>query len=182
MSAQLISHSRDLKALLDDGYEVEIKAGHLVIHNVPYVNADKLVMRGALVVVLDVAGEATITPKTHVALFAGEHPCEKDGRKLVKIEHQSARKEICDGLAVDHSFSCKPAGGKGYKDYYEKMTTYIAIISSPAEMIDPGATARTLVCHIRSDEICEADRKQCPDRREGVRSRNRTNTTRDGGG
>lgn len=143
MSAQLISHSRDLKALLDDGYEVEIKAGHLVIHNVPYVNADKLVMRGALVVVLDVAGEATITPKTHVALFAGEHPCDKDGRKLVKIEHQSARKEICDGLAVDHSFSCKPAGGKGYKDYYEKMTTYIAIISSPAEMIDPGATART---------------------------------------
>ncbi len=143
MSAQLISHSRDLKALLDDGYEVEIKAGHLVIHNVPYLNAEKQVKRGKLVAVLDVAGEATMTPKTHVALFAGEHPCDKDGRELVKIEHQSARKEICEGLAVDHSFSCKPAGGNGYKDYYEKMTTYIAIISGPAEAIDPNASART---------------------------------------
>ena len=56
MSKSPISRSRDLKALLEDGYEVEIKAGHLVIHSVPYVGADKRLKRGKLVAVLDMAG------------------------------------------------------------------------------------------------------------------------------
>jgi hypothetical protein len=141
MSQQLISRNKDLKALVDDGYEVEVKAGHLVIHNVPYVNGHKQVKRGKLVSELKLAGDVTTKPKTHVVLFAGEYPCDKEGRPLAKIKHQSNRKTIFDGLVIDHSFSSKPKAG--YGDYHEKMTTYVAIISGHAHALDPAATAQT---------------------------------------
>jgi hypothetical protein len=37
-------------------------------------------------------------------------------------------------------FSSKPSGG--YKDYYEKMATYAAIVSGPAKSIDPTLTEK----------------------------------------
>ncbi len=141
MSQLLISHSPDLKALRDEGYEVAVKDGHLIIYNVPYVNSQKQVARGVLVSQLNLAGNVTAKPSTHVAMFAGEHPCDREGRVLSKIKHQSTRRHICDDLYVDHSFSSKPK--EGYKDYHDKMTTYIAIISGQAEAIDPSATAKT---------------------------------------
>lgn len=141
MSPPPINRSDDLKALVDDGYELDIVSGHLVIYNVPYVNARKQVKRGVLVSTLDLAGDVTTTPSTHVALFAGEHPCDREGRELQNIKHQSKREVISDGLVTDHSFSSKPAAG--YKDYHHKMTTYVAIISTAAQAIDPSATAQT---------------------------------------
>ncbi|MDZ7840901.1 MAG: ThiF family adenylyltransferase [Gammaproteobacteria bacterium] len=144
MSKQLINHSPDLTALVDDGYEVEVRDGHLVIHNVPYVNDEKKVKRGALVSILDdVAGEKTTPPKTHVVMFTGEQPCNKDGQELAGIKHGAKSKKIGDGLVAERSFSSKPVGEKGYKDYHEKMTTYAAILSAPAQAIDSNATAQT---------------------------------------
>lgn len=141
MSQQLISRSPDLKDLRDEGYEIAIKSGHLVISNVPYVNSKKQIKRGTLVSQLDLAGDVTTKPGTHVVMFAGEHPCDKEGRILAKIKNQSTRQKICDDLYIDHSFSSKP--NEGYRDYHHKMTTYIAIISVHAEAIDQSATAKT---------------------------------------
>ncbi len=149
MSQQLISRNPDLKELRDEGYEIAIKSGHLVISNVPYVNSQKQVKRGTLVSQLDLAGDMTTKPGTHVAMFAGERPCDKEGRILTKIKNQSTRQQICDDLYIDHSFSSKPK--EGYRDYHHKMTTYIAIISGHAEAIDPNATARTF-CVIALDD------------------------------
>ena len=140
MSPSLISRSPDLRALADDGYDIDIVSGHLVVRDVPYVNADGQVKRGILVSTLDLAGDVTTRPSTHVVMFAGEYPCDRNGRQLVKIKCGTERKVISEGLVVDHSFSSKPADG--YRDYRHKMTTYAAIISGPAEAIDPGATPR----------------------------------------
>ena len=126
---------------MDDGYEINVKSSHLVIYNVPYVNAQKHVKRGSLVSTLALAGDVTDRPDSHVVMFAGEYPCDRKGRELGKIRHKSCRKAICDGLVIDHSFSSKPADG--YRDYHHKMTTYAAIISSHAEALDPSVTART---------------------------------------
>lgn len=138
MSQQLINHSPDLKKLRDEGYDVEVRSGYLLIKQVPYVNAAREIKYGILVSALDLAGDVTITPSTHVAYFVGEHPCHKDGSKISRIEHQTTTTSLGD-LVAHHSFSSKPPGGS-YKDYYEKMTTYIAIISSPAHAIDPEVT------------------------------------------
>ena len=140
MSALPINRSPDLSALAGDGYDVDIVAGHLVIRDVPYVNANRQVKRGVLVSTLDLAGDVTTRPKTHVVLFGGEYPCDLNGQELAKIKCGTERKVISDGLVVEHSFSSKPADG--YRDYHHKMTTYVAIISGPAEAIDPCATAR----------------------------------------
>lgn len=142
MSQQLISRSPDLKRLRNEGYGTEIRAGYLLINNIPYVNSGKEVKRGTLVSELTLAGDVTATPSTHVAFFVGDHPCNEDGSKLTKIEHGSAPQQLDENLTINHSFSAKPLSG-GYKDYYEKITTYAAIIGTPARMIDPSVTAKT---------------------------------------
>jgi hypothetical protein len=141
MPEQLIEHNQDLKRLRYEGYDVAVQHAHLLVRDVPYVNKNRETKRGILVSTLNLAGDKTKTPDTHVAMFAGEHPCDKDGNELAKIRHASERKELGPGLFVDHSFSSKPSGG--YPDYYEKMTAYIAIIASPAEAINGKMTAKT---------------------------------------
>ena len=140
MSQSLINHSSDLRKLVDDGYNVRIVSDHLVISDVPCVNTKKQVKLGTLVSTLDLAGNVTIRPSTHVVMFAGEYPCDQNGCELDNIKCDSVRKELADGLVIDHSLSAKP--DDGYSDYYHKMTTYADIISGHAEAIDPNATAR----------------------------------------
>ncbi len=141
MSPQLFSRSPDLARLRAEGYELEIRRGFLLVKSVPYVDGQRVVRRGTLVSELTLAGEATTQPGTHVAFFIGDHPCHKDGSEIVQIKNASAPRQLAEGLAIQHTFSSKPPGG--YADYYEKITTYVAIISSPAASLDPSATAQT---------------------------------------
>ena len=142
MSQQLINHSSDLKRLQEDGYEVSIKSGYLVITSVPYVNSSKEIKYGTLVSDLSLAGDMTDQPANHVAMFIGEYPCNRNGVEIVKFNAGSTPQTLAEGLVINHSFSTKPKTGR-YTDYHEKMTTYIAIISGSAEALDPKVTART---------------------------------------
>ena len=150
MSRLLISHSADLKRLEGDGYEVEVRSGHLLLKHIPYVTEDRTIKYGVLVSELTLAGDATTTPNTHVVMFAGAMPCDAQGHPLNQISHSSGRQVLADGLVVDHSFSSKPP--EGYPDYYQKMTTYEAIISGQAQAIDPNVTARTFAVVEARDE------------------------------
>lgn len=143
MSPQPISHSPDLKRLRDEGYDLEIKSGYLLVKDVPYVNSSKEVKRGTLVSVLILAGDVTAQPDNHVAYFAGDHPCREDGREIEQIKNDSSRRTLADGVEVDHTFSAKPKPADNYEDYYAKVTTYVAILSGPAQIIDPKVTAQT---------------------------------------
>jgi len=138
MSQPLISRNPDLKRLRDDGYDIEIRGGHLLVKRIPHVTASKVVRLGTLVSELSLSGDRTTTPSTHVCLFAGEYPCDQTGSPIERIRHQSETRTVEKDLAVHHSFSSKPTGG--YRDHHEKMTTYAAILSSPARLIDPAAT------------------------------------------
>ncbi len=140
MSQQLINRNHDLKRLRDDGYEIDVVSGHLVMRNVPYVNAGKQVLYGTLVSELSLSGDVTVTPQTHVINFAGEYPCDADGKRLDKIVNSESTNKLAEGLTVNYSFSSKPVAG--YKDYYDKMTTYEKILSGAAQAIDPSASAK----------------------------------------
>jgi hypothetical protein len=150
MSQPLISRSPDLQRLVADGYSITVEQGHLVMHDVPYVNSRSEVRLGKLVSTLSVSGDQTIKPDTHVAMFQGEHPCDKDGTRLEKIAHSSGTQALGGGLTVDHTFSSKPQDG--YPDYYAKMTTYAALVSSPAAAIDPSSTPRSRRIYEASDD------------------------------
>ncbi len=140
MSHQLIERSSDLKKLQEDGFHVEVRSGHLVIRGVPYLNSTGQLGLGVLSAKLVLAGDVTSTPN-HVAYFTGEYPCNQHGVPIEQIRHASNREVIDDTLSADHSFSNQPQGG--FKDYHEMMTTYITIISGPAELVHPTTTART---------------------------------------
>lgn len=140
MSQQRISRNPDLSRLQDEGYDIRIVHNHLVMRGVPYVNAAREVKRGILVSELTMAGDLTQRPSTHVMHFAGEYPCDRTGCPIEKIRHQSNRKVLGPDLVIDHSFSSRPPAG--YADYHEKMSTYAAIIASPAAAIDPSAVAQ----------------------------------------
>lgn len=141
MSQRLINLNSDLKRLRDDGYRVEERSGYLVLWGVPYVNARREVKSGVLVSNLELTGDQTVKPTNHVALFSGDHPCNRDGTEIIQIKNASSAQKIDNDLTTHHSFSSRPTGG--YRDYYDKMTTYVAIVSNPAKAIDPRVTAQT---------------------------------------
>lgn len=143
MSHKLINLNPDLKQLRDEGHELEIKGAFLLVHHIPYVNAQRQIAYGTLVTSLTLAGEKTVRPNDHVIHFIGEHPCNRDGSRISAIQHQSSR-QVLDpkhNIVTDHSFSNKPANG--FANYYEKVTSYARVIASQAQAIDEKVTAKT---------------------------------------
>jgi hypothetical protein len=154
MSTTRLSRSPDLEQLREEGYEVYVhRTGYLVLDHVPYVTAQREVMRGRLVTALEMDGDATVPPKDHVVLWAGEAPCDSDGRPL-RLGGGASHNELAEDLVVDRTFSSKPSGG--YPDYYEKMTRYALAIVGPAAVLEPGATAMTF------DRVEEPDDDDSP--------------------
>jgi hypothetical protein len=142
MSRRLISLNPALAKLVNEGYELEVHHGLLLVHSVPYVNAQRRVARGTLVSELtmdspDVLGK----PGSHQMHFIGDHPCHADGRIFTPVQHSSGDFVLASDLRAQHHFSHKPS--KGYDDYCEKVKTYVRVISDQARIIDPNVDART---------------------------------------
>jgi len=142
MLQQLINHSPDLRQLRDDGYEMELRSGFLLVHHIPYISPRRTVEWGVLVSELTLANNLTTArPGTHVIYFIGEFPHYKDGTPITAIQHVSANQVLAGDLLANHSFSSKPQ--TGYPDYYAKISQYAAIISDPAKSMDPTVSEKT---------------------------------------
>lgn len=139
MSRRPIARSPDLQRLQDEGFDLAILSGHLLIRDVPYVTSNKIVSRGILVMPLDLAGEVAVKPASHIAYWIGEHPCHATGMKIASIENSSNRQQIAPGVYVDHTFSAKA----DYRDYHHKVRTYVGRIAGEAAKIDAGIKAET---------------------------------------
>ncbi|MGO9603119.1 MAG: ThiF family adenylyltransferase [Candidatus Binataceae bacterium] len=153
MSHPLISHSSDLQKLQNEGYELHIRSGFLLVTGVPYLNLRREVKRGTLVFKLVLAGDKTARPDDHVAFFAGEHPCNADGTEIAKIKHSSNHQALAEGVVIEHLFSAKPLPDGLYADYHAKVATYAAILAGPAQQIDPAAKPQTF-------KVVEADQEK----------------------
>ena len=140
MSREQISRREDLKRLVEEGYEIEVRSVHLVLHRVPYVTSERTVKYGQLVCPLSDDGAETGPPPDHTMYFAGEYPCDDRGAPIEALRNSSNRQELAEGLWVDHYFSAKPATGT-YANYYHKVTHYAQVIGRCARRIDPGAVA-----------------------------------------
>lgn len=143
MSHQLIDRSADLKQLRDEGYDIEIIDGYLVLRDVPYVNSNKEIARGILISKLTLANDTTASPDDHVMHFAGAYPCHQDGSPIERIRNGDVALKIGDAIVANHTFSAKPQPSGRYENYYTKMSTYVAILAGPAEAIDREVTAKT---------------------------------------
>src|SRR5262245_48690944 len=108
MSLQLISRNDDLRRLRDEGYFVQVRGNFLLVRDVPYVDSTRAIRVGCLISSLNMAGDRTLSPDTHVVHFDGEHPCHADGSRMDAISHQTANVDLGNGLVAQRSFSSKP--------------------------------------------------------------------------
>ncbi|WP_426441008.1 ThiF family adenylyltransferase [Bradyrhizobium genosp. P] len=139
MSQKPVDRNPDLLRLRDEGYNIDVRDGYLVVTDIPYVDAQKNVCRGTLVSELTMLGDRAQQPSTHVIHFEGGFPCTNEGAPIEAVRNQSQRQQLAPGLFVDHAFSSKPKVGH-YKDYYEKVRTYADILAGYAQAIDPAAS------------------------------------------
>lgn len=149
MSVKLIARSADLKRLQDEGYEIEVRSGFLIVRSVPYVTSGRTVALGTVVTDLALNDDITQKPRDHQVWFAGEQPCHATGAPITALGPQRGRQTLCEGVVVDFRFSAKA----DYPDYHAKITQYDEILSNPARSLKPDVTARTF----RPIEACEED-------------------------
>ncbi len=150
MSQQLINHSPDLKRLRDEGYEIEVSGGFLLIHHIPYLNNKGKILFGTLVSTLTIVNNSTTgVPDNHVIHFIGENPCNNEGRIISSIQHGVASVKMSDSITINFSFSNKPPAG--YRNYYEKIKRYADLISAPAKYVNPEVTEKTFKVIVSTD-------------------------------
>ena len=146
MSTELINRNADLEKLRDEGYNIEIRDGHLLVRDVPYLDESRAIKRGTLLSPLTLAGDKTVQPKRHTAMFTGEYPHSSDGKPIKGIECGTRNERVVAGLTVCYDFSAHKLDASGnkvpYDDHYEKMTSYVRRLAHPAASVDPGATAQ----------------------------------------
>ena len=138
MSRRPIALSPDLLRLQNEGYDIDIRDGFLLVRNVPFVTSGCRIERATLVSPLSLSGDVTVKPGTHVCHWTGAHPCHADGSKIRSIQNGAGQTDLAPGLHAAFTFSAKP----DYRDHHHKMTTYIGRIAGEAAKLDPTATAR----------------------------------------
>lgn len=147
MSIQLVNRNPDLKRLQDEGFEIEVRGGHLIAHHIPYVNSSCEIKIGKLISTLELNNDVVLKPNTHQLYFMGEHPCNNDGSTITEISHSAPNQQLFKDIILNQYFSNKPLNNQGvhrdYENYYEKFTHYIRLIIAPAKSIDPTVTANT---------------------------------------
>jgi len=145
MFQQLINRSKDLRQLAKEGYALRIVDGHLVVEEIPYLDAQGNIHRGAFVCPLDATAEHTIPPRTHVMSFSGGMPHDRRGRELSGLGKTGpCTPQLCE-LKISHGFSNKlrdASGQRNYKNFHEKVTTYVDIILGEVHAVDPNATPK----------------------------------------
>lgn len=142
MSQRPIGRSGDLSRLRAEGFTLRIAGGKLVVEDIPFVDRERSIRRGSLVMPLTLAGEVTVTPQDHTAHFVGGIPHDDNGAPLNHIINNTNQTDLGDGLIANCYFSAKPVGSRPYTNFYDKVTIYAAHIASPAAAIDPAATPK----------------------------------------
>jgi molybdopterin/thiamine biosynthesis adenylyltransferase len=135
MSLKQIALNPDIRRLVDEGYEVDIRSGYLLIHSVPYVDSQRNVMLGSIITDLTINADELLPQRDHQVWFCGEYPCHSNGSPIEAIRNVSETRLLVDDVTVNF-------GTNGYPDYYSKMKSYIDILSNEAKAI-ADADART---------------------------------------
>lgn len=150
MSHTKIALDPHLRKLRDEGFNLEVRANHLLVHDMPHVTPLKTVAYGTLAMPLNMIGDKVGPPSKHTAKFLGDCPSAADGQPLVIVTGCSQEDWGAGPIPV-HVLSGKPP--QKDTNYYDKVIRYEHSLSDPARVIQPGVTARSLaVKEMKADE------------------------------
>lgn len=138
MSSAPLAHSADLARLLDDGYDIVLDQGHLIVRHIPYVTTQRTIAYGFLTYPATISGDTVVSGTDHRIWFGPSAPCDERGVPLSIANPEHHQMNVTQ--AANFMLSSKPAPN-GYPDEYSKVTTYVRIITQHAQAIDQAVTA-----------------------------------------
>lgn len=159
MFQKLVSHNDDINRLVDRGYAVGFNSNYMVIRDIPYLDDQKKSQVGAIVTKLEFVDQKKVVQTDHQIFFAGGVPHNVDGTPIKNLGGGPATlalSEACKDVVVERSFSNKPKS-KGnmrvYKDFYEKIDSYVTLISGPAIELH---NADPYTCRVQKEDVGES--------------------------
>jgi len=157
MFQKLVSHNDDIRRLVEKGYAVAFDSNCLVIRDIPYLDSNRQVQIGAIVAKLTFIDQVRVEQVDHQIFFAGSVPHGIDGAPIPNLGGGTTTiplSEACLDVAVERSFSNKPRATGKFQDFYEKIESYVSIISGPAvELHDCNPYTYRVVERIVSDSV-----------------------------
>lgn len=127
----LANHNDDIKRLLVKGYAMSIDSNYLVVHDIPYLDTNRDLKIGAIVSILVFTDNEHVIQQDHQIFFCGSHPCQLDGTHIRNLGGGTTSLQLqSPDVIVERSFSNKPANG--YVDFFDKIDSYVTVISGPA--------------------------------------------------
>lgn len=138
MLQKLANHNDDIRRLLERGYCLSVDSNYLVVRDIPYLDKDGSLNQGAFVAKLVNPTPDKVIQDNHQVFFAGSSPHGLNGNPIPNIGDNPTRLSLspyCTDIEVQRQFSHKlKTGGqlRDYKDFYEKIETYVSVISGPA--------------------------------------------------
>ncbi len=131
----LVSHNDDLNRLVEKGYAVAFDSGHMIVRNIPYLDQDLNLQKGAIVTKLTFIDETHVQQVNHQIFFAGSSPYGLDGAPVKNMGDSPAQvvlSDACKDVVVQRSFSNLPNATKRWADFFDKIDGYVVQISGPA--------------------------------------------------
>ena len=138
MLQKLANHNHDIRRLLERGYCLTVDSNYLVVRDIPYLDKDGSLHKGAFVAKLVYPTPDKVIQDNHQVFFAGSSPHGLNGNPIPSIGDNPTRLSLspyCTDVEVQRQFSHKLKEGgqlRDYKDFYEKIETYVSVISGPA--------------------------------------------------
>ena len=134
MFRRLVSRNADVARLADKGYALAFDTNHLIVRDVPYLDGDLALAKGALVAKVDFVDADLVRQTDHQVYFAGGVPHDLEGRPIANLgggETTLALGPAAADVVVQRSFSNKPPSG-AFADFFAKFESYVGIVSGPA--------------------------------------------------
>lgn len=146
MFQKLVSHNDDIKRLVEKGYAVGFDSNYLIVRDIPYLDEQKQLRVAAIVTKLVFIDNERVSQEDHQIFFAGGVPHNLDGTPIPNLGGGPtglALSEASKDVVVERSFSNKPKATGKFQDFFEKIESYVGIISGPAMELYKDATPLT---------------------------------------
>lgn len=135
MFRKLVSHNDDIRRLVEKGYAVAFANSCLIVRDIPYLDSERKLQFGVIVSKLVFVDQERVMQDDHQVYFAGTQPYNLDGTQIPNLgggPYQLPLGESCADVVVQRSFSNKPVSGGKFVDLFDKIESYVSIISGPA--------------------------------------------------
>jgi len=132
---RLVSHNDDLRRLVEKGFAVGFDGPHLVVRDIPYLDERGQLRIGAFVAKLEFIDNDRVTQTDHQVFFAESIPHNIDGTPVANLAGGPCvlrLSEASSDVVVERSFSNKPVATGAFPDFFDKIESYVALVSGPA--------------------------------------------------